>query len=171
MSIQPTMEQIRECGRFSERPVTAEQILALLEDAIWAPNHHLREPWRFIWVASDSRGKLEEALDSPTQNQLRTLIREAPACLIVAAPVPQDAREAKDDFAAACCLIQNLQILASAAEIGMSWHLPLGQEDKAFGFAAELRLDERVVGVLGFGYWENMPSKAPEKPPIKIEVW
>lgn len=170
MSIQPTMERLRTRGRFGERAVAAEQVLALLEEAVWAPNHHLREPWRFIWVADDGRGGLERTLDSREQSGLRELVREAPACLIVAAPVPQDARDAKDDFAAACCLIQNLQILASASGLGMSWHLPMRPDNEAFCLAAGLQRQERIAGVLGLGYFEEAPEAASENSAARIEV-
>jgi nitroreductase len=165
------MEQIREWDRSSERPVTEEQLLALLEEAVWAPNHHLREPWRFIWVAQECRGQLEETLDPLHHSRLRELIREAPVCLIVAAPVQKNAREATEDFAAACCLIQNLQVLASASGLGMSWHLPLKAECESFCLAAEVRPDERIAGVLGLGCLGDGPAIAPEKPHVQIDVW
>lgn len=171
MSLQTTMEQIREWDRFSARPVTEEQVLSLLDEAVWAPNHHMREPWRFIWIAKDYRDKLGETLDKNEQSQLLALIQEAAACLIVAAPVPSDEREAKDDFAAACCLVQNLQILATASGIGMSWHLPMRFENETFCSATELQPNERFAGVLGFGYFEDNWTSKIEKRSVRIDIW
>lgn len=170
MSIYPMMEQIRECEQFDERPVDAELVQTLLEEAVWAPNHHLREPWRFIWVAKDYRGKLEETLDLSTQSEIRAQIRQAPVCLIVAAPMPQDAREAKDDFSAACCLIQNLQILASASGLGMNWYLPLQQEGEIFCSAAGLQANERIAGVLGLGYFRGDNIKESDNTSVRIDI-
>lgn len=170
MSLQSTMKQIQRCDRFGERSVTAEQVLELLEEAVWAPNHHLREPWRFIWVGKDYRGQLEDELYPSTHSELRALIREAPVCLIVASPVPQDPRDAKDDFAAVCCLIQNLQILVSASGLGMNWLLPQRKDCEAFCFAAGLQPDERIAGVLGIGHIGIGSDHASEKKIVRIDV-
>lgn len=171
MSLQTTIEQIRACDRFSARPVTEKQVLSLLDEAVWAPNHHMREPWRFIWIAKDYRDKLGEMLNKDEQSQLLALIQEAPACLVVAAPVPQDEREAKDDFAAACCLVQNLQILAAASGMGMSWHLPMRFENETFCTATKLLPYERFAGVLGFGYFEDNLASKLEKRSARIDIW
>lgn len=40
---------------YIDKEVTQETVLNLLEDAVWAPNHGLREPWRFIFVPADRR--------------------------------------------------------------------------------------------------------------------
>ncbi|MBU5671389.1 nitroreductase family protein [Paenibacillus brevis] len=170
MSIQLAMEQIQEYKWHGQRPVAAAQVLALLEEAVWAPNHHLREPWRFIWIDAASRSSLEVTLDPSTQKNLRELIRTAPACLIVAASVPLTPREAKDDFAAACCLIQNLQILAAANGLGMSWDLPSHTGYEALSFAVKLGANERIAGVLGLGHIEDGIALASGKRPGRIEV-
>lgn len=170
MSIQPIMKRIGGREQFDGHPVTEGQVQALLEEAVWAPNHHLREPWRFIWVAGDYRAKLADLFDLPTHAAIQGMIMEAPACLIVVAPVPEDAREAGEDFAAACCLIQNLQILASASGLGMEWHLPLREECRAFCTAAGLEQHERIAGVLGLGYFKDEPAKKPGEKPLRIDI-
>jgi len=46
----------------AERPVNREMIEAVLDAAIWAPNHHLTEPWRFVVIAGEERKRLGEAV-------------------------------------------------------------------------------------------------------------
>ncbi|WP_374705958.1 nitroreductase family protein [Paenibacillus antibioticophila] len=96
--------------------------------------------------------------------------RTAPACLIVVASVPQTPREEKDDFAAACCLIQNLQILAAANGLGMSWVLPPHTGCEDLSFAVKLEANERITGVLGLGHIEDGIPLASGKKPVRIEV-
>ncbi|GIO40967.1 nitroreductase family protein [Paenibacillus apis] len=170
MSIQLAMERIQEYKWHGQRPVAAEQVLALLEEAVWAPNHHLREPWRFVWIDAACRSTLEATVDPSTQGDLRELIRTAPSCLIVVASVPQTPREEKDDFSAACCLIQNLQILAAANGLGMSWALPPHTGCEGLSFAVKLEANERIAGVLGLGHIEDGIALASGKKPVRIEV-
>ncbi|MGO4887353.1 nitroreductase family protein [Anaerobacillus sp. MEB173] len=37
-------------------------ILELLNDAIWAPNHGLREPWRFVVFQGEGKKKFADAV-------------------------------------------------------------------------------------------------------------
>jgi nitroreductase len=46
----------------AERPVGKELIEAVLEAAVWAPNHHLTEPWRFVVITGGARKRLGEAV-------------------------------------------------------------------------------------------------------------
>src|SRR5699024_11325196 len=40
---------------YNNKKVTEEAVLELLEDAIWAPTHGMRQPWRFIFVGEDQK--------------------------------------------------------------------------------------------------------------------
>ncbi|WP_239551479.1 nitroreductase family protein [Paenibacillus elgii] len=52
MSIAQTIRERRSIRAFNRTPVPQDLVLQLLNDAVWAPNHGLREPWRFIYVGS-----------------------------------------------------------------------------------------------------------------------
>lgn len=53
MSIAKTIRERRSIRTFNRNPVPRELVIQLLNDAVWAPNHGLREPWRFIYVDSE----------------------------------------------------------------------------------------------------------------------
>ena len=57
-----------DAGRVPPRNVI-EQVL---EAAIWAPNHHLTEPWRFVVIAGDERRKLGDAMSQSLARELDT---------------------------------------------------------------------------------------------------
>ncbi len=44
----------RSIRKFKQGPVPAEVILDMLETAKYAPNHRVTEPWRFIYVSSET---------------------------------------------------------------------------------------------------------------------
>src|SRR5699024_12542737 len=43
---------------YNNKKVTAEAVLELLEDAIWAPTHVMRQSWRFIFVGEDQKADI-----------------------------------------------------------------------------------------------------------------
>ncbi len=50
---------------YVDKEVSQELVMNLLKDAVWAPNHGLREPWRFIFVPTDKKSKfIEEIVDT-----------------------------------------------------------------------------------------------------------
>jgi len=46
----------------AERPPARSDVETVIEAAIWAPNHHATEPWRFVVVAGEARKRLGAAL-------------------------------------------------------------------------------------------------------------
>ena len=45
---------------FEPEPVQREVLEEVLEYGVWAPNHHLTEPWRFIGIGEEAKVKLAE---------------------------------------------------------------------------------------------------------------
>ena len=123
-----------------------QNILELLNEAVWAPNDGMREPWRFIYVPGFPGG--ETALPF----------------LLVVAKEEADLHKQDEDYAAVCCLVQNFQLLAQSKP----WHVRRlmpewiydGERSKRFG----LRPLERIVAVLELR-GEKKPSKLQDPPP------
>ena len=76
----------------ADPPVSKEQVETIIEAAIWAPNHYLTEPWRFVVLTGDERRKLGDAMStalmntstkSPTQERL-DIERNRPQLLPIA---------------------------------------------------------------------------------------
>ena len=47
---------------FSDEPVAPAVIERCLEAAVWAPNHHLTEPWQFRVIAGEMRELLAQTV-------------------------------------------------------------------------------------------------------------
>jgi len=47
MNVSDAIAQRRSIKKFQDRPIPREDIEALLDAAVLAPNHHLSQPWRF----------------------------------------------------------------------------------------------------------------------------
>lgn len=66
MTTQYPMSQLiierRTIKKFKEESIPTELLSELLEVASWAPNHKLREPWRFIIYNGEGREVLGNAM-------------------------------------------------------------------------------------------------------------
>ncbi|MBD2847019.1 nitroreductase family protein [Paenibacillus sp. IB182496] len=176
MNMTALLEQMRPARRFTDRPIAEPLLLELLNDAVWAPTHKLREAWRFIRITDSARPRLRTTVDSSRYPALATVLKEAPLLLIVAVPDSPNSHVAEDDFAAACCLIQNLQLLAWEQGIGMAWELADYSRCASLLATAQVREDERIAGVLGLGYFANDDRNAdlpprPDSTDLQVQVW
>ncbi|MGN6700275.1 MAG: nitroreductase family protein, partial [Thermomicrobiales bacterium] len=95
------LRERRSSGRVQQTPVPRATIEQLLEAAIWAPNHRLTEPWRFVVLTGDARQELGAVMAAqqraangavPTEEQLariRAKPLRAPVIIAVAAEPAQ----------------------------------------------------------------------------------
>ena len=63
----PRLELLADCLRgrrsislFDERPVETDTLLAAIDVARWAPNHHVTQPWHFYILGSKARARTVE---------------------------------------------------------------------------------------------------------------
>ncbi|MBW4438201.1 MAG: nitroreductase [Pleurocapsa minor GSE-CHR-MK-17-07R] len=156
------------------RQVPPDDIIALLDTAVWAPNHRNTEPWRFILLTDEARALYIETRrrmaveSSPAQDEhsqnlagdgMVKKLGGVPSFLIIAmrnSPKP-DVRE--EDYAATSALIQNFLLLAHEAGLGAVWKT--WKDDPRLRALARLENDETVVGVLHVGYpAEDAPARS-----------
>ncbi|MEK0314832.1 nitroreductase family protein [Cohnella sp. 56] len=121
--------------------VSSQSVLTLLNDAVWAPNDGLREPWRFVYAG-----------DGEAADRLRALDGDASAAfLLVVAKEEPDPHKREEDYAAVCCLVQNFQLLAASGPWPVRRSMPAwiydAEQCKLFG----VRPQERIVAVLALG--------------------
>ncbi|MGE6631777.1 nitroreductase family protein [Bacillus sp. NPDC077027] len=160
----------RSIRKFKDEKVSIQQLRALLEDAVYAPNHKLTEPWRFIYATTDDAKALflerfiaffkRNNPDAKEEkiNNYREYFAKVPALLFVVLREDENPVVKNDDFAAVSCLIQNLQLLAWEKGIGMVWKSGRILYDKAFQQEMGLAENERFAGILHIGYPEEVPE-------------
>ncbi|MCR8642840.1 nitroreductase family protein [Paenibacillus sp. N1-5-1-14] len=153
------------------QPIDRSVIMDMLNIAVWAPNHKLREPWRFVYADGAGKQRLVDVV-SKYDNQLALAIEEAPVCLIVTAKTNKDMAIEFDDFGAVSCLIQNLQLMTQASGLGMKWDLADYSEWTELLKLASIEGNERIAGILTIGYADERQEKsADRKIASQIAVW
>ncbi|MCM3112340.1 nitroreductase family protein [Lederbergia lenta] len=144
---------------YIDKEVSQELILSLLENAVWAPTHGVREPWRFIFVSGERKEAFIETILQchPVNNHenVRSKFDNVPAFLVVV--MNEDPRQKvwEEDFAATSCMLQNLQLLAWNQDLGMVWKTPNHIYDPKFRHALGVEGGEKIVGVLNIGYFDK----------------
>ncbi|MDR0267528.1 nitroreductase [Paenibacillus sp.] len=148
--------------------VPQDLVLELLNDAVYAPNHKLREPWRFIFVPTEAKQlfALEMAQHYPDdmfENRIK-YFNEPDAYLIIIMTESNNQKQQDEDFGAVSSMIQNFQLLAWERGLGSVWktnpHIYDPQVKEMLGVGQ----GERIAGFLHLGFYNEAPGGAPRTP-------
>lgn len=156
------IQQRRTIRKFKSDPIAINTIKELLNIAVWAPNHHLREPWRFILFVDDGKQLLVDAI---VQNALKKKDPErflaVPAYLAVTMNEVDRQKEREEDMFATAAMLQNFQLAAWERGIGMVWLTEPFTYQPAFRKSIGVRPEEKLIGLLKIGYPEEIPPAKP----------
>lgn len=184
MRIHDTISARRSIKRFTDRPVTREEIELLLEAAVQAPNHRMTEPWRFYVLGPEARqafglvlgGRKAKRVEDPeAARAVVAKVAEAhaalPAMLVVSMTLDENPEIREEDYAATCMAIQNLCL--AAHELGLGTHLKSGavMDDPGARGAFGVPDGERVVAMIELGEPAHVPDPKPRKPAARLTTW
>jgi nitroreductase len=101
---------------------------------MYAPNHKLREPWRFVLAIEEGQTRYVDALmelltargqfetkTSEQRQQAEQKLREVPVYLTVLCQVQGTPDQQLEDTLATAAMIQNLQLVATERGLGCCW--------------------------------------------------
>ncbi|QTN96499.1 nitroreductase [Bacillus sp. LJBV19] len=177
-SLAHTIRNRRSIRSFKPETVPSEVILDMLETAVYAPNHRLTEPWRFIYAASEAGKakladsyvsffkKIKDDFNEEKERNMRKNLSAVPGFLLVVLKEDENEFTRNDDFAALSGMIQNLQLLAHENGIGMVWKSGRIMYDKQVHQDFGLADNERFAAIIQTGYPDEKP-KAKERTPAK----
>jgi nitroreductase len=184
MRASEAIRERRSIKRFTDRPVSREEIETLLAAATLAPNHRLTQPWRFYVLGPDARYAYGLALGERKAKKIENpdaarAMRETVAqehralpCMVAVAVVNNDNPEIRDeDYAAAMMAIQNLAL--SAVELGLGTHIKTGgvMGDAAARAAAGVGDDERIVAIVNVGTPADVPPAKKREDAAAFTTW
>lgn len=174
LSVREAIVTRRSIKNFNGQPIEPEIIPEIIEDAVWAPNHGNRNPWRLIVAADEQYTQLLEVLkefgvanwkqlsDEDLEKQMKKFSTASAAVFVI---VPEDVRQKErlEDYAAASILMQNMQLLAWDRGIGTCWKTPPFIDNPKFRERLNVQAGERIIGMLQFGYFDMLPKATPRK--------
>jgi len=184
MSATDAIRSRRSIKRFTERPVTREEIETLLAAATLAPNHRLTNPWRFYVLGPEARRAYGLALgerkakkiENPdaartTRETVAAEHRALPAMIAVAVVDNENPEVREEDYAAAMMAVQN--IMLAAVELGLGTHLKTGgvMSDPAARAAVGVSANERIVAVVNVGVPAETPAAKKREEATALTTW
>ncbi len=170
---------------FKPDPVPDDVLERALNAGLWAQNHRLTEPWRFIVLGPATQQALAEAgaaaqlrtlapdTDDTTRAKVQAAARQKvlskPLIVAVTYLLSGDALQRREDYAATCCAIQNIQLAAWAEGLGMQWNTgKQTQQPQTYTLLGIDPADEEIAGFLYFGYPAIVPPPLRRKPLTEV---
>jgi nitroreductase len=159
MDVETAVRTRRTHKAFGPQALTREEILALLELARWAPNHHLTAPWRFRVVGPQALARLKRVAGPEGAAKLD----RAPTLIVVSCVLDDDAVQAEEDLHATAVAAYIVLLGAHARGLAGYWRTPGLLRTEEGRAAVGLPDRERFVGLLHLG-WARQQKEPPERP-------
>ena len=151
MDILQAIKERRSIRKYSEEPISEDQLNQILEAGRWAPSRGNGQPWKFIVLDDgDIRKELAEVIPAGK------FLAQAPQGTAVVVD-PEISKHPEQEGAAA---IQNILLAAHALGLGTCW-ISVHGTDWAETAAKVLGIpdEEWLISVVSIGY----PAEAPKK--------
>ena len=177
-AIEKAVRSRRTIHLFRPEPVPSrEDVLSAIDLARWAPNHYLTEPWKFYLLGRETAEAVarlnasmvaEERGDAAGRAKLERWL-EVPGWLVVTcARTERDdgGVRQREDYAACCCAVQNLQLILWSRGIGTKWTTgKVTQTDRFYDIVGIDSDREMLVSMLWYGYAAEVPAAS--RRPVK----
>lgn len=164
-----TLQSRRTIELFLQTPVPDRLINDAIEAAVWAPNHHVTEPWHFYTLGDETKERcLDLCQDIATRKVnekagefKRQSWSEKPGWLVVTCRRSADELLQQEDYAACCAAIQNLMLFLWKAGVGCKWSTgDITRDSRFLEIVGVNAATENVVGLIWYGYPKLTPTQS-----------
>lgn len=184
MRVSEAIHHRRSIKRFTDRPISRDEIETVLAAAMLAPNHRLTQPWRFYVLGPEARHayglalgdrKARKLTDPAAAAALRDTVaaehRALPGMIAVAVVMHDDPETREEDYAAVMMGVQNLAL--AAVELGLGTHIKTGavMSEAAARAAVGVPEDQRIVAVVNLGEPADVPPVKSRRPAPELTSW
>lgn len=153
---------------YNDKAVEESFVKSLLEDAIWAPTHGMRQPWRFVFIPKSEipefAKKIAATYPDEKQADRERYMNEPNAILAVIMEEPDIPKQWDENFGATASMIQNLWLLAWEQKLGMVWKTNPHNYRKEVQDLLGVKDNEKLVGLIHMGYFDRCPIRKPRIP-------
>lgn len=159
MSLRDTIKHRVSTHKFLDQDVDVKKVIELLEYAVYAPNHKMRQPWRFIILQGERKNRFVEtyvsklpAFKQEEQMKLVTKIMSAPMVVSFVMKRNPIFNDEIEDIQAISALIQNFLLLATEEGLATFWKTPVYMSSDIFKEVLGVHTDEVISGLVMVGY-------------------
>ncbi|MCD5324873.1 MULTISPECIES: nitroreductase family protein [Pontibacillus] len=177
MELREAITTRRSVRSFTKEEVEVSTIEELLQLALYAPNHKMTQPWRFVLLDRQDQVPLQHLIKSKKAlkkgkpvPEKEPIAEDAPShMLAVVINVDEKEKVYRDDFGAVSSLIQNFSLLLWEKGIGVVWKTPGFMKDQEMIDLLGVGENEELVGLLHIGYPAVVP-KMKEREPLQSKI-
>jgi nitroreductase len=148
----------RSIRKYTDRPITREQLREIIHAGTMAPSGLNNQPWRFVTV--QDRDVLKRLAELTKYSHI---IESAPACIAVFVDKEAMYHEVKDHQSMGAC-IQNLLLAAHGMGLGGVWLGEILKSAKEVRELAGLAEQYELMAVVALGYPAGKGGKADRRP-------
>jgi nitroreductase len=163
MDVEKAIRTRRTHKAFAAQAVDPEILDELFELAIWAPNHHLTNPWRFRVLGARTREDLMRLAESEKPGAAAKLQR-APTLVAATSVQTGDPAQDREDLLAVAVASYVVLLGAHARGLAGYWRTVELLEDARAREILGLQPNETPVGLLYLGravQEQRVPARAP----------
>lgn len=174
MPVDVAIRSRRSVARLKPDPVPRAAIERMLEAAVWAPNHHLTQPWEFVVLGDEAKRRFAEIrrdfrgtlFKNPAAPEVQPALGKVyadtvaiPVIIVITTTAPADPELRDDDYAATMCAIQNMLLVATG--LGLGTYLRTGGLIRFAPLREFLAVpdDRRIAAILYVGYPDHIPER------------
>lgn len=172
-SINELIKSRRTIHNFKPDPKPSVDVIkSAIQHAVWAPNHHLTEPWQFHLIGDETKEKICQLNAELIRTKLGDKAAEAklkrwqalPGWLLLTCPRSDDDLREQEDYAACCCAAQNMSLYLWNEGIGVKWTTGKVIRDERFYQITNIDIASTfIVGLFWYGFADVVPP-AKRKP-------
>lgn len=175
----------RSMGKVKPERPTREEIEKLLENAVWAPNHHRTQPWKFTVLAGKAREELGQIMaanlrakiENPDNERAKlALEREAakplraPVLIVVSVSPDRSGKAIEvEEILAGGAATVNILYAAYAMGLSAMWRTGEAAYDDRVKRWLGLAPDDHVISIVYVGY-PNMEPPLQERQPATTKT-
>lgn len=175
MDVNEAIRTRRTIAKYLPDPVPPDTLERVLGAGIWAPNHHLTEPWRFVILGPETQRQLAgrfaelKAAKAPLEDgERRGRILEEhqrkfskiPVIVAVATSCEGEEERRREDYAATACAVQNIQLAAWSEGIGVKWSTAgIIRDPLAYRLLDIDPTGFEIIGLLFMGFPAEIPNR------------
>ena len=154
MDVETAIRTRRTHKSYGAEPVPRDTLLALLDLARFAPNHHVTQPWRFRVVGRDALTRLKECAGESEAKKLG----RAPTLIVASARLSGELVQDEEDLCATAAGIMLVLLAATDRGLASYWRTPAILRTARGREALGIPDGERVLGLLHFGAPAREPA-------------
>jgi nitroreductase len=167
MDLETAIRSRRTHKVYGPEPVARGVVEELLELAIWAPNHHVTNPWRFRVLGPASLERLKQAAGPEAAAKLD----RAPTLIAVSTVVCGDPVADEEDLCATACAAYAVLLGAHARGLAGYWRTPDVLRTREGQAALGIGAGEHPIGLLHLGE-ARQEQRVPERAPVAdVTIW